>query len=794
MNDGENKFSLTDLVDIRLLQEFQDAFAKTMNVASLTYDENGPITKPSNFNEFCAKYIKSTELGFKKCEDCDITWGKIAAEKGKPVVYTCHVGLTDFAVPIMIEGKHIGTILGGQVLAEPPNEEHSRQMAKQLGVNEEEYIQATKKINIIPLETVKAAADLLFTVANTISEIGYKNLELIKKNEKETFYKTIVETIRSSLDLNETKQKIVEIVGKTLNADRCLIIEYDKTNDEFLPVKDEYLSSDKILDYKGVNINEKLPELTAAIKRGETIIVKDKEIAIDTDGQNFHVEKETFDKYEINSIYAIPLYYFGDLLGMLSLHYTSKEQNISNEEIDLIKMIADQIAIAIYQANSYNTTQRQLERETLLRDIIKKTRSTLDIDQIKNTIVNEMGRLLNADIVIIRYFDANNDEFLPVDEYSEYKSSPDIKGIREIDSEIGDKPEKISHDYIKKVFKENKEIFIPDVAAVYEQLDEPLKILANTYGVKSIYTIPIYYIDKFLGDFKILYTKNIVKLNNENIELIKTLTAQVGTALHQANLYKITQIQAEREKISRNIVEILRSTLDRNTIKHLFVKIIGKYFNADRVFLSDYDSESKIYLPIDKNSEFLSSPEEKSFVDFDFSDDSIRGFIQPLLEKRELKIMSWDEYIKGKAKTNALISRFENANVKSSYNLPIIYEQKIMGYFCIEYTHQVHKLSDEDISRVRNMCVQAGIALYHSQLYEEAQKSAKAHAEFINKLSSELKNPLNMIAEFSEILSQKELGRNEEVEHLNTINNNAKKLLYLLDDIVKNTKTEIDFN
>lgn len=794
MLDKERKIKLSDLVDVKLLQKFQDAFAKTMNVASLTYDDQGPITKPSNFNEFCTKYIKGSELGFKRCDECDAAWGKIAAEKGEPVIYTCHVGLTDFAVPIIVEGKHIGSILGGQVLSELPNEEHSREMARQLGVNEEEYIQALKKINIVPTETVKAAANLLSTVANTIAEIGYKNLELIKKNERETFYKTIVETIRSSLDINETKQKIMDIIGKTLNADRCLIMEYDKIKNEFLPVRDEYLSSEKIIDYKGVNINEELPELTAAIKRGETIIVKDKEIAIDTDGQNFHVEKETFNRYEINSIYAIPLYYFGDLLGMLSLHYVDKGKNISDDEIVMLKMIADQIAIAIYQANLYNTTQLHLIRETLLGEIIEKTRSTLDINQIKNTIVNEMGKLLSADIFVIRYFDAVNDEFLPVDKYSEYKSSPEIKGIREIDAEIGNKPEGISNEYIKKCFKENKEIFIPNVEAEYNELDEPLKLLTTIYGAKSLYTIPIYHTDQFLGAFSIIYTKNVVKLDDENIKLIKTLTAQVGAALHQASLYKMTQIQAEREKISRNIVEILRSTLDRNTIKHLFVKIIGKYFNADRVFLSDYDSKNKRYLPIDKNSEYLSSPEEKSFVDFDFSDDSIRGFIQPLLEKRELKLLSWDEYIKGKPKTDALVSRFENANVKSSYNLPVIYEHKIMGYFCIEYTHEIYKLSDEDINRIRNMCAQAGIALYHSHLYEEAQKSIHAHAEFVNKLSIELKDPLNMIAEFSEQLSLTELERNEEIERLNIINNNAKKLLYLLDDIIKNSKTEIDFN
>ncbi len=86
-----------------------------------------------------------------------------------------------------------------------------------------------------------------------------------------------------------------------------------------------------------------------------------------------------------------------------------------------------------------------------------------------------------------------------------------------------------------------------------------------------------------LGFLILEYNKDYKKFENEDLEFLKTIATQAGIAIYQANLYKITQIQAEREKISKNIIEILRSSLDKNIIKHLFVKNIGKYFNADRV-------------------------------------------------------------------------------------------------------------------------------------------------------------------------------------------------------------------
>lgn len=42
---------------------------------------------------------------------------------GKSQVYPCHVGLTDIAVPVVCEGRYLGTLFSGQVLAVPPTPE-----------------------------------------------------------------------------------------------------------------------------------------------------------------------------------------------------------------------------------------------------------------------------------------------------------------------------------------------------------------------------------------------------------------------------------------------------------------------------------------------------------------------------------------------------------------------------------------------------------------------------------------------------------------------------------------------
>lgn len=178
----EINISLLDLVNIQFLQNMQDFFAQTMDVASLVIDEKGPVTKPSNFCRFCTDCLRNNAKGVKRCNKCDIHWSKVAAKKGTPVVYQCHAGLTDFAVPIMIENHHVASILGGQILTEKPNECDYIKLARELKIDEEECLTKIREVKIVSEEKLQATIDFLYQVANAISAVFYANYKLSKLN------------------------------------------------------------------------------------------------------------------------------------------------------------------------------------------------------------------------------------------------------------------------------------------------------------------------------------------------------------------------------------------------------------------------------------------------------------------------------------------------------------------------------------------------------------------------------------------------------------------------------------
>lgn len=170
---------LTDVIDVNELQLLQDTFSNATGMASISLDLRDDVTRPSNFNDFCMKYTRGCSEGLRRCKECDLRGGEEAKRTGRPSVYYCHAGLMDFAVPIMLNGEQIGSVIGGQVLPNPPDEEKFRQIAKELSIDPELYVEAVKKIPIVPEMRIREAAKLLGLVVQLMSD-NYSKLSTLR--------------------------------------------------------------------------------------------------------------------------------------------------------------------------------------------------------------------------------------------------------------------------------------------------------------------------------------------------------------------------------------------------------------------------------------------------------------------------------------------------------------------------------------------------------------------------------------------------------------------------------------
>ena len=157
---------IEEFCDMEKFESIMNNWAKSTGLATVAVGADGKyISECYNFTDFCIKYTRGCLEGRQRCEKCD--------REGKGV-YHCHAGLMDFGIPITLsDGTVLGSIIGGQVLPENPDEEKFRSTARELGINEDAYIEALKKVNVRTKDEIEASAVLLGDVINMFVRSSY---------------------------------------------------------------------------------------------------------------------------------------------------------------------------------------------------------------------------------------------------------------------------------------------------------------------------------------------------------------------------------------------------------------------------------------------------------------------------------------------------------------------------------------------------------------------------------------------------------------------------------------------
>ncbi len=201
---------IADFADMEKFNKIMSNWAIATGLATVAVGDDGSyISDCFNFTDFCIDYTRGSAEGVRRCEKCDL--------EGEGV-YHCHAGLIDFAFPLMIGDIQVGSVIGGQVLPANPDEEKFRQVAREIGVDEDEYITALYKVTVKTEEAIHASAELLGEVMNNFINAEYernKNTKLLAElTEGVERIQTVVkgtESIVGDLKSAQGKQTILAL-------------------------------------------------------------------------------------------------------------------------------------------------------------------------------------------------------------------------------------------------------------------------------------------------------------------------------------------------------------------------------------------------------------------------------------------------------------------------------------------------------------------------------------------------------------------------------------------------------
>lgn len=250
---------IQDFCDMNKFESIMDNWAKSTGLATVAVGADGAyISDCYNFTDFCIKLTRGSQEGCRRCEQCD--------REGEGV-YPCHAGLYDFGIPITLnDGTVLGSVIGGQVLPEEPDEDTFRATARTLGIDENAYIEALHKVPIRSRAEIQASANLLGDVINMFVRSSYQEYQnsTILTNLRDGISKVAGE-IESA---NESTAKIATFSKRqnilALNAS----IEAARAGDSgkgFAVVAEEVRKLAEGMSTTSTEINSKLSQITVTI-------------------------------------------------------------------------------------------------------------------------------------------------------------------------------------------------------------------------------------------------------------------------------------------------------------------------------------------------------------------------------------------------------------------------------------------------------------------------------------------------------------------------------------------------
>ncbi|WP_432734857.1 PocR ligand-binding domain-containing protein [Maridesulfovibrio sp. FT414] len=170
---SEHRFE--DYFDVEALQRIQDAFSEATNVASIITDLEGrPITRPSRFCRLCNDVIRKTEKGLKNCMRSDASFG--TKSPLEPIMRPClSGGLWDGGTSFYVGDRHIANWIIGQVRCPPINDEKIKRYAREIGADEDAFMEALAEVPVMSREQFLSVCNALCLIANQISILARKN-------------------------------------------------------------------------------------------------------------------------------------------------------------------------------------------------------------------------------------------------------------------------------------------------------------------------------------------------------------------------------------------------------------------------------------------------------------------------------------------------------------------------------------------------------------------------------------------------------------------------------------------
>ncbi|HUM71002.1 MAG TPA: GAF domain-containing protein, partial [Chloroflexota bacterium] len=452
-------------------------------------------------------------------------------------------------------------------------------------------IAANKIIGVLAVENDSSFTarhiEFLQTIAVTIA-VAIENARLFEETNRLlaesrqrmaelTVINKVVSTAASSLDLHEVMQVVVTELAKALNVTQVRIALLNDGRDRLVVVAEQY---DQKLARSALGVEIPLAEnlvTQKVLSSRRPIVIQDAQHAPETKPIHHMLRLQ-----KIETLAILPMFAGQDVIGTVGIDILEKGRTLNLGQLRLAETIVFQVATTAQNAHLFAQTQSLLEETrrqaaelTTVNKISQVLSTQLELDALIQLVGEQVRTTFHADLAYVALHDQPTNMVHFLYQYGEEMASrPFGKGLTE------------------RIIATGEPLLInKDLAQQHARLKTER---IGTHS-RSYLGVPITVHNQAIGVVSVQSTTVEGRFTEDDLRLLTTIAATVGTAVHNAQLYEETRRHADEMAALAEIGNEIATTQDLKPVLEQIVLRIQELMRVHDIALMLFDKETAVF-------------------------------------------------------------------------------------------------------------------------------------------------------------------------------------------------------
>ncbi|HSR35326.1 MAG TPA: GAF domain-containing protein, partial [Anaerolineae bacterium] len=396
----------------------------------------------------------------------------------------------------------------------------------------------------------------------------------------------------------------------------------------------------------------------------------------------------------LQSLAIVPLSSKGQVLGTL-FAMTHGHRDFTDEDVQLLTSIGNQIGVAADSANLFQAEQRRAEQFRVMTEVGHQITSILDIDEVLVQLVSLIQHSFSYDHVAIALIEG--DEAVYQVGAGELWNDPDF--------EFHPRRLKVGIEGITGwVAGTGEPLLVPDVS------QDPRYVWMRGSKTRSELAVPIKTKGRVIGVLDV-QSEHLSAFDESDLTVLQSLANQAAIAIENARLFVAEQRRAEQFRVVSEVGRHMTSILDVDQLLEEVVNLIQQtfgYYLVD-IALIKGDNLSVKAGAGDQFGGYDSPP-----PDLKVSGPGIIAYVARTGEPLLVPDVSQDP---------RYLSLPDGLKTQSEVAVPLKTKTAVIGVLDVQ-SDRLNAFDESDLVTLQSLANQAAVAIENAWLYEQAQQLA----------------------------------------------------------------------